>query len=290
MFRSTVLGSVLAAVLTPVGIFLNHATLQSPVPSVSQSDVRLTDSLSQLSQTLVSFEARQTGSEAALTKQIADLTSAVSQTQQTSQSQIASLVQSMKDVQAATAKNDVEVRQMLNDFATNFEKQAEAKFVKLVEDEAPPVPASKGVGTLDVRSIPADSDIESIQTMSDAARRIISLESAVAALKARCANCNTNTSAIVPEVSRSQVYYETPTYSYQTSGYSAPSGGCTGSYMPVGNYYSQPQQYYAPQTQYANQGYSSQAATTERRGLFGRRYQVQSSGTCRMVNGQQVCN
>lgn len=268
MFRSTILGSILAAIVTPAGIFLNN-TAMTPAPLASDSlgDARLSQSLTKLSETLVSFETRQTGSESELTRQIEQLTKAVAITQQANQSQIDALSRSLADIKKVAANDEANFEQMLNKFAERIETQ----FVKAEAEEKPPVPESKGVGTLDVNRLPSDSsDVESIQTMSDAARRIIALEKEVVALKARC-KCETVSSA-TGSVS-SPVYYESPSYQVV-------SGGCTGttySYsQPVqSSYYSQPvqQAYYQPSVSRS----------------YSRSYQS-ARGTCRIVNGRRVCN
>ena len=79
---------------------------------------------------------------------------------------------------------------------------------------------------------------------------------------------------------------------YQTVATPVYSGGSSGTlsnayYAPT--VYSEPVVYSTPV--YSSSVYNSPATTTVRRGLFGRRiYSSSSYGTCRMVNGQMVCN
>lgn len=272
MFRSTLLGSILAVCMAPLSVGINALVNSAPQASVAPESKQLSENLSLLSSTLVSFEQRQAGSEAALTEQLKSLASAVSQTQAANESQIENLSKSLEEVKRVAVQDDSEFKRLLSNFATNFEKRIDAKLVKAeVEDETPPVPESKGVGTLDVNAIPSESSdgIDSIQTMSDAARRIIALEKEVAALKAR------STTSSVPAT----VQYQ----SYPTTVGTVVSGGSCGNSTQYSYSQSVPQSYYSqPQQQYYQQQTTYSQGTPVQRA-------PQQACKWRLVRGQWVC-
>jgi hypothetical protein len=256
--------------MAPLSVGLN--SFLSLQQSALKDDTRLTESLSSLSTTLASFEQRQSGSEAELTQQLKSLAEIVASTQQASQQQISTLTQSLAEVRtvAMQASDTSAFEDLLKTFGQDFEKKVEAKVQTLVKAEFEEALPAAGVGTLDVNNTPAsgDEDLGSIQTIPDAARRIIALEKEVAALKARSSVGSTYHPATTVSSSSggstgSSYSYSTPTYSYAQP-----------VYQPAQAYYAQSVQYAAPQT------------TT--RGVFGRSYQ--SGQVCRIVNGVRVCN
>lgn len=275
MLRNTILSGMLAAFVTPVGIYVNDIVSHSSAPQTSQSDAMLSDSLSSLSQTLTSFESRQSGSEQKLYENLEKLAQSVSETQRTSQEQIDALTTSIEKVKLVAMRptDNSEFKTLLQNFGTNLEKKIDSKVTTMVRTSMP----TDGLGTLDVNNNPNDvsesTDVESIQTIPDAARRIIELEKQVAELKSR--------SAAAAAKPATTTYYGTPTYS--TVG-----GGSTGSYQtiqsqPIYGYNSQPTYQYSQPVQYAQPAQYSQPT---RRWFSGSR----SSGTCRIVNGVQICN
>lgn len=272
MFRSTVWGGLLAAVLAPTSISLNRLMTLTPQAQLAPESEKLSESLSLLSNTLVSFESRQSGSERELTKQLESLAGIVASTQQANQSQIDALVKSLGEVKqiAMQPQDSSAFEQLLKDFGKDFEKKMGESVKTLVSAEVEEALPAKGVGTLDVNSTPGADDGRP-EDFADAARRIVALEKEVAALKARSTVSSTTSTASAP------VYYSTPTY------YAA-SGGCTGSYATTS--YSQPvqQQYYYSTPTVQQQYYAP--ATRSR--VFSRSYSA--GGTCRIVNGVRICN
>lgn len=290
--RPTLLGSILGIILAPCGMSLSNVLYNTKdTRATSVQDEALRDNLHSLRSTLTSFETRQAGSEQALVKQLEALTNIVATTQQTNQAQLDALAESVRQVRsvAATPPDTDEFKDLLRNFSTNLTKRIDDRVKTMVSAEIEDATSSSsGVGTLDVNSNPnaASSDIESIQTISDAATRIIALEKEVALLKSR------SFSSTASQTSSSPTYYPS------TVSYGVYSGGSCGNSTNVPQYsyssYSQPtyrysQPTYSYQTTSAPQvvEYSySNVRTQPRRRFFQSTYQGKK---CYTVNGETYC-
>lgn len=272
MFRSTLAGSVLAVLVAPLvnGLVSFRNQLDDTAP--------LKDSLAAISTTLVEYESKQSGSEERLNQQLAELTALVSKTHTTGQQQIDQLSKSVEEVRlvALQANNVNNFQDLLNDFSADLEKRM-STMVKAEVEEATEELEPAGVGTLNPATVPGVEDGRP-QDFADAARRIVALEKAVAELKARSSVSSSSGS----------VYYPAQVVSSSGGGSTGSySGGSTGSYSvgyePVYSYAVQP-------TVQTVRTYAAPVTTTVRRGLFGRYTVPRSSGTCRIVNGREVCS
>lgn len=286
MHKPTLLGSIAALMFSPLLVGMNAylATSNNPADTHNQ---QLAESLSMLGQTLASLESRQTGSATQFNSQIDELAKIVAETQRANRTQIEQLTQTLDSVrtvamQAKEADYTDAFSELLGEFEDRFSKRVDTKISSevnsLVAQIDKAIDNSIGVGTLDTSTMSDEEaeSVRSIQTLPDAARRIIALEKEVAALKARSASSSTTAST-----SSVPVYYSTPVYSGNSSGTSASytyAGGSTGSAYS----YSAPTYYSAPT---ATGRY--RATSNARPRLFGG---FRSGQTCRIVNGIQICN
>lgn len=226
MLRSPIMGGILAAVLTPLTVGVNSFLSAPKVDTQAQEQSQaLAHNLSQLSSVLVSFQERQAGSEQQLAQQLGALAESVASTRTGTEYQINELAGALESVKqvAAQAADPTSFKQLIDDFGKDLEKRMDTRLQTLVAAETEALETSAGVGTLDVENAPNDPDLEAIQTLRDAAKKIVALEKEISSLKAR------STAVSYPAVSNVSSGGSTGSY----------SGGSTGSKAS----YSYPVQY-----------------------------------------------
>jgi len=169
----------------------------------------------------------------------------------------------------------------------------------------------KGKGTLEIPSDEsiAETEYQSASTadeIDDLRKRVVVVEASTGTLASQMRSVQSQIDELVARNAQKPVEKQPAVESTKTV-VNAPqaSGGSTGStYAPSASYgstgsasksasygstgSSATSSYYQPQQSAPINYYQPQYET--RRGLFGRSYQVRSSGTCRVVNGQVVCD
>ena len=255
------------------------APLMSPVTPQQHASQQIDENLSALTRVLVSMESKSNGSQDLLTAQISQLATAIEQTNSTTQAQIDSLKDSIAKVHlVATTTTDGKFAELV----TKFEEQGAMLDDAIGELQSFKEKPEKQFGTLDVNSMPSGSEDEDgrPQSFSALVDIVLRLQKSIDGLEKRSTSSST------------------PTY-VPTSTVSGNSCGSVATAMPAAySSYSSPvyeSQVYYPSssyqsTSYPSVSYSSSPVRTSsgRQGFFSRLFG--GNGTCRIVNGVQVCN